>query len=224
MKVEIDKLIRTNRHTIGIEINQVGELIVRAPLKCSNKEINSFIAQKWRWILKHQRTMKERVKNINHLNFVDGETLYYLGEKHQLKIAKKAIKPLDFENGIFYLNDGYVEYGREVFIYWFKREAKTYITKRVDEFSRIYGFEYHEVKITRALKRWGSCTRSGNLNFTWRLIMTPPEVIDYIIIHELAHLKQMNHSKNYWQIVEAIMPSFQLQEKWLTENGHKMII
>jgi predicted metal-dependent hydrolase len=224
MEMEIDQLIRSKRRTIGIEINREGKLIVRAPMRCSQKAIDSFINTKWRWILKHQRVIKERVKHITPLRFVDGEKIHFLGDVYPLKIVECKEYVLRFENNTFFLSSDSVEYGRDIFIEWFRRQGKVRIPQRVEEFAQVYGFKYHQVKITKALKRWGSCTAKGNLNFTWRLMMTPPEIIDYIIVHELAHLKQLNHSKRYWEIVEAIMPDYREREKWLSENGVKMII
>jgi len=100
----------------------------------------------------------------------------------------------------------------------YKREAREIIIPRVAEFAEKYGFTYNSVKITSAMTRWGSCTSKKNLNFTYRLALAPREVRDYVIVHELCHLRQMNHSKKFWSEVEAIMPSYKEQEKWLKEN------
>ena len=100
----------------------------------------------------------------------------------------------------------------------YKREARDIIIPRVAEFAKKYGFTYNSVKITSAMTRWGSCTSKKNLNFTYRLALAPDEVRDYVIVHELCHLRQMNHSKKFWSEVEAIMPDYKQQEKWLKEN------
>lgn len=101
----------------------------------------------------------------------------------------------------------------------YKREARDIIIPRVAEFADKYGFTYNSVKITSAMTRWGSCTSKKNLNFTYRLALAPGRVRDYVIVHELCHLRQMNHSKKFWSEVEAIMPDYKTQEKWLKENG-----
>ena len=100
----------------------------------------------------------------------------------------------------------------------YKREARDIIIPRVAEFAEKYGFTYNSVKITSAMTRWGSCTNKKNLNFTYRLALAPDEVRDYVIVHELCHLRQMNHSKKFWSEVAAIMPDYKQQEKWLKEN------
>ncbi|MCS7122892.1 MAG: M48 family metallopeptidase, partial [Candidatus Micrarchaeota archaeon] len=87
-----------------------------------------------------------------------------------------------------------------------------------------YNFRYNRVRITNARRRWGSCSSSNNLNFSWRLIMAPLEVIDYVVVHELVHTRIKNHSKAFWRMVEAVMPDYDRQRRWLRENGHMLKI
>jgi len=105
----------------------------------------------------------------------------------------------------FYLSENYREKAREVFISWYKKEAKKILTERVEFYSKSTGLKPNSVKITSAQKRLGSCSSKGNLNFSWRLVMLPIRVIDYVVVHELAHLEEHNHSKNFWTKVKTIM-------------------
>lgn len=101
----------------------------------------------------------------------------------------------------------------------YKLEAKKYIPQRVEEIANRYGCTYNNIKITSAKTRWWSCTSKKNLNFSFRLILTPPEIIDYVICHELSHLKEMNHSQKFWNEVSRMDPHYKLHDKWLKENG-----
>lgn len=101
----------------------------------------------------------------------------------------------------------------------YKKLARETIPARVAEFATEYGFIYNSIKITSAMTRWGSCTSKKNLNFTYRLVLAPEFVRDYVIVHELCHLRQMNHSKKFWNEVAGIMPEYKIAEKWLKENG-----
>ena len=101
----------------------------------------------------------------------------------------------------------------------YKKTAKNYIPLRVQELALIHCLEYNNLRITSAKTRYWSCSSKRNLNFTYRLILMPKEVIDYVIIHELAHLKQMNHSKAFWDEVKIMMPDYKKHEKWLKENS-----
>lgn len=103
-------------------------------------------------------------------------------------------------------------------VWEYKAEAKKIIIPRVAEFAEKYWFKYNNIRITSAQTRWGSCTSKKNLNFTYRLVLAPEKVRDYVIVHELCHLRQMNHSQKFWKEVEAIMPDYKQQEKWLKDN------
>ncbi len=101
-----------------------------------------------------------------------------------------------------------------------KVDALKKISKRVEYYSSISGFKYKNIKITSAQKRWGSCTFKNNLNFPRRLALAPDEVIDYVVIHELCHVKEKNHSQNFWNEVAEIMPEYKKYRKWLKEKGY----
>jgi predicted metal-dependent hydrolase len=100
-----------------------------------------------------------------------------------------------------------------------KKKAKIYITQRVQELASEYGIVYNNIRITSARTRWGSCSSKKNLSFSYRLMQVPHDVIDYVIIHELAHLKHMNHSTQFWNHVEGMMTDYKEKEKWLKKHG-----
>jgi predicted metal-dependent hydrolase len=102
---------------------------------------------------------------------------------------------------------------------WYKERAKALIPRRVSQLAAQYGFEYQRIRITSARTRWGSCSSRGTLSFTWRLVMAPEEMIDYVIVHELVHLHIHNHSKEFWTKVGLIMPGYKAKRLWLKKNG-----
>ena len=103
----------------------------------------------------------------------------------------------------------------------YKQQARKIITQKVEFFAHKYGFCYNTIKITSAKTRWGSCTSKWNLNFSYRLVLTPDDVIDYVVVHELCHLRQMNHSVKFWKEVETILPDYKTQNTRLRRNGYK---
>lgn len=107
---------------------------------------------------------------------------------------------------------------------WYKKMAKIKLSRRVEYFAEREGFSYKQVRIGSAMTRWGSCGPTGNLNFTWRLILAPDSVIDYVVVHELAHLEHKNHSSRFWAEVERMMPDWKVQRKWLKTNGFKLTL
>lgn len=101
-------------------------------------------------------------------------------------------------------------------------KACSYIPGRVAHFAPLVGVTYGRITIRNQRTRWGSCSSKGNLNFNWRLIFAPEEVVDYIVVHELAHRKEMNHSRAFYNVVASVLPDYKVREKWLKENGEKL--
>lgn len=101
----------------------------------------------------------------------------------------------------------------------YRKEAKLRLKDRVDYYAPIMGVTYDRIAVKAAKTRWGSCSAQGNLNFHWKLILMPQEVLDYVVVHELAHRKEMNHSPRFWAEVEKILPDYKIRRKWLKENG-----
>lgn len=106
----------------------------------------------------------------------------------------------------------------------YREAAKEYFPKRVYHFAHILGVSYGNITIRDQKTRWGSCSSKGNLSFNWRLILAPPNVLDYVVVHELCHRKEMNHSPKFWALVESVMPDYKQYRKWLKENGNKLTL
>ena len=173
-------LKRSTRKSISIEINRDAQIIVRAPLKMSVRDIESFIVSKNDWIDKHLSSMNEKL----------------ISSPHKLSDEEK--------------ND-------------LKKNAKIVLTKRVERFAKIMGVSYKQISIRFQKTRFGSCSTKGNLNFNALVALMPAEITDYVIVHELAHIKEMNHSPAFWREVEKVIPDYQQKRKWLKDNGIKYI-
>ena len=104
----------------------------------------------------------------------------------------------------------------------YRKEARERLKERADHFAGKMGVDYNRIAIKAAKTRWGSCSTKGNLNFHWKLILMPPEVLDYVVVHELAHRKEMNHSPRFWAEVERILPDYRERRRWLKENGGRV--
>lgn len=113
---------------------------------------------------------------------------------------------------------------KKVLIAYLKILAKRHIEKRVDVMANRYDFKYKRVSIKDQSSRWGSCSSLKNLNFNWRLTFAPKSVVDYVIVHELAHTKRMDHSSKFWDIVEDCMPNYEREQDWLKENARELSV
>lgn len=202
--VEIKKIIRSKRKTISLQVSDEATLIVRAPFKVSEEIINRVILKHGNWIEKKKKEMQLRDIKFSKKEFVNGEGFLYLGNYYRLRLVENQETPLNFENG-FYLSKEYLAHAGEIFIDWYRERAYEIISERVKWYAQKRGFKYNKINITNAQKRWGSCSHLGNLNFSWRLIMAPLPVIDYVIVHELLHLCEKNHSKAFWNKVKILI-------------------
>lgn len=215
--ISIDKIIRSKRKSIALIVGIDGSLIVRAPYKTTSKQIEAFVKEKEGWI-RSKKEIATKLPRYKPKEFMPGEEFIYLGEIYTLVLVDEQSEPLVLSEH-FLLLRSVVLNAKEVFTQWYKNQAKQVITARVNIFAEKYDFEYKRINITSAKTRWGSCNSKGSLNFTWRLVMAPQDVIDYVIVHELAHLKINNHSMEYWRELEQIMPDYRDRKNWLNDNG-----
>jgi predicted metal-dependent hydrolase len=218
---------RKRRKTISLQISDKSELVISAPYFTPIGEINRFVQEKQNWIHKTIQKRKEDSINNKSKEYITGEMFYYLGESFPLEtfFEKNERKGLVFWGNRFYLNTAdAAEKGISYFVSWYKKKAKQHFRQRVDFFSHEFNLRAKNVKITSANKRWGSCSADNNLSFGFRLIMAPPAVIDYVIVHEIMHIKEKNHSTAFWKLIEAFMPGYKTQRRWLKDNNHKFIL
>jgi predicted metal-dependent hydrolase len=219
---EITKIVRSRRKTIALVIEGDGSLIVRAPLRTPEKLIRELVEQKAAWIARSQA--KIRASQPPARQFADGESLLLMGKPHPIKIVKSQRASLSFENGAFLLAQKAHPRASEAFTRWYKQMATLLLPGRLETLAEKHNLRPKKVRISSARTRWGSCSTSGTISLTWRLVMAPPEVIDYVIIHELAHIKHPNHAKEFWDTVAAMMPDYKKHLNWLKENGKNLNI
>jgi predicted metal-dependent hydrolase len=216
----IKEIIRTKRRTIALQITPQAELIIRAPHKAPLETIHRFVREKMFWILAKQRYVRENYKAPVKKRFAEGESFLYLGQPYKLSIVKESEEPLVFEGNKFLILEKYVSAGEQVFAWWYKKEAYNLIRQRVNFYANCNGLKYTKFKITSGKRRLGACSSKGAINFSWRLMMTPMEVIDYVVVHELSHLREHNHSQNFWTNVQGLYPNYRRAKSWIKANGH----
>lgn len=191
------KLKRTSRKTLALKINDMGKLVVCAPKKCSLKYIEDFIKSKENWINYHIQEVKQ--KRISHQVYFDLNKIVIFGESYNI-----------IDNGNHYLiGDYYVKHTKSsnkknVLKKFITKLAGEYVLPRVNELAKMLKLEYKNAEIISARKKWGSCNNLKCLKFNFRLVMLPKVLIDYVICHELCHLKELNHSKEFWMLIENL--------------------
>jgi len=221
-KIEIDSIIRSSRKTFSLEVSNDAKLTVRAPHRATLEEIRNLVQRKRSWIIRTKKRVLERLDTKPPKLFSEGEEFFFLGGAYPLFLYNDAPCPFMFIDGRFILKKEHAGEAKELFIDWYKKQARTIIKKRSHMHANVAGFRFSRVRITGAEKRWGSCSRKGNLNFSWRLVLAPIDIIDYVIIHELSHLKHQNHSREFWETVSRLCPDYKKRRKWLKDNGYKL--
>jgi len=219
MPASVDQIIRSRRKTIAILVQRDGKVIVRAPLRAPKRLINAFVESKSGWINAKKDLALQQV-TLPARQFKSGEKFWLLGEQIPLRLvdghAQRAALTLQNE---FLLSNKSQPQALAIFEKWYKARALKVLNERVNLFAAQHGLHYEKIRITSARTRWGSCSSLGTLSFTWRLVMAPLDVLDYVVIHELAHLKIKNHSALFWAELARLMPAYKSSRVWLKKNG-----
>jgi hypothetical protein len=221
--IKIAKIVRTKRRTIALVIERDGSLIVRAPLRTSKARIQELVKERADWIRDKQTLIKTLYSKTKPKEYVNGEGFWYLGKTYPLEIVNHAKLSLVLDRR-FHLSRAALPGAQQVFKNWYCKQATQIISERVLWYASRNGLTYDKIRITSARTRWGSCTSRSTLSFTWRLVMAPMAVIDYVVVHELVHLQEKNHSKSFWGKVKAIIPDYKRQIAWLKANGHLLTL
>jgi len=208
--------------TLMLKIERDGSVVMHVPYHTSEPDIQQFFQAKLPWVEK-KLGEKERILGATNkpIRFVPGEKFLYLGQRYPLEYreSKGRRAHLALSHGVFYLDEACAGQGRELFISWYKERAREIFDERVRHYSKQLRLFPKEVGVTSAKSRYGSCSPENKLSFSFRLVMAPYPMIDYVIVHELAHIKIKNHSRRFWMYMEEAMPEYGRYKKWLKENS-----
>lgn len=219
-------VVKSKRKSISIAIQPDGNLLVKVPLFMSESEILKWVKTKMAWIIRQRAKVLEQQSLNPPKQFVTGERFWYLGKEYELEVRisdgrAKMVGIVDDRIILFAKSNEEAEV-QKILGEWYIKQAKIYIPKRVRYFAGQMGVSFQMITVKKQKKRWGSCSSAKNLNFNWRLMMAPEEIIDYVVVHELCHLKQMNHSKVFWGEVANILPDYENRKTWLDKNGSRL--
>lgn len=234
-------LIKSKRKTISIEIRPDKTVIIKAPVYLSDEEIIEAVSKKEKWIRK--KLEENSTLQYSAYHYQDGELFWYKGKKLPLTIhetsgyRKPSVSFTDEKLQITLGTKATSPLIKSLLEKEYHRQALTVITDRVSYYyaiiygnplpqnsglkcqPRFTGKPVGTIRIKNQKSCWGSCSSHGNLNFNWHLIMAPSEILDYVVVHELCHLEHMNHSKEFWKMVEEFIPDYKIKRKWLKEKG-----
>lgn len=221
------------RKTVSISVDAYG-VCVSAPANTSIEKIKDIVYQKATWIRAQLFHFSEIIDDSHQRSFLSGEKLPYLGRQYRLKVIKceDITQPsFKFQQGVFIaiLPENITEeQHRDILLplyeQWIKEKGEAFVRNRITRFTIKLQQEPSAIKIKDQQQRWGSCTANGQVLINWRILLAPVSIIDYVIAHELAHLKYMNHSKEFWDTLRMLIADYEERKEWLRVNGKTLYI
>lgn len=208
------------RRKLTITVERDRRVVVHAPLGASDEKIREVVMAKRQWIYEKTRH-EQKYKELPHppgKELVSGESALYLGRNYRIEVVAEGLAQVRFDH-VFLVPKKHAAKRKEVLREWYIGKANEKILPRVKHYARQLGVEYATAKIVDNRYRWGSCTVKDNVNFNWRLIKAPTFVVDYVIVHELAHLIEGNHTPRFWNIVSTQTATMEKAKMWLKEHG-----
>lgn len=216
----------SRRKNISIVVDRGGQLVIAAPEACPQEKLLSAIQSKKQWIYTKLIDKEKQLAPIPPMKeYVSGEGFYYLGKSYRLHIIEpdpnRARTPVfRFYRGQFQLRSDERTRGRDHFVDWYTNRCSAWLETHLPAYSKRLSVELPRLSVMNLGYRWGSCSPK-QVNFHWRCIMLPAHILEYVVIHELAHIPHPDHSKDFWMAIERVIPDWQDRKIWLAENGVK---
>lgn len=216
------------KKSVAINITPTAQVIVLAPKSLNGEKIEKIVAKRAPWILEKQDYFKKLQWLYPEKEFVSGEQILFLGRRYRLKIIKNGMRlesPYITGRKILISIDDhlspqdYKKTIRDTLIKWYFSKTEDIVKQRISRYAKLFSIKEPKVKIKEQKKRWGSCSNKGIVRFNWRISMAPISIVDYIVVHELSHLRVKNHSPNFWKLVSLVLPDYQKRRDWLKNNS-----
>jgi predicted metal-dependent hydrolase len=208
------------RRKLSISVERDRKVVVHAPQDLSDEKIREVVESKRKWIYE-KIGHSQKYRDLPHppgKELVSGESALYLGRQYRIEVVQNGLPRVHFAQK-FLISATQIRKKEEALREWYIAKAKEKIIPQVKHYAHHLGVNIKGIRIVDNRFRWGSCTVKDNVNFNWRLIKAPMFVIDYVIVHELAHLMESNHTQRFWDIVRAQAPTMDKAKAWLKEHG-----
>ncbi|HVA96702.1 MAG TPA: SprT family zinc-dependent metalloprotease [Candidatus Acidoferrales bacterium] len=210
----------SKRKSVGIQVLPDASVKVTIPYFIPKFYVSKILKDKADWIQSARQKMLAR-KAVS----VEKKKGHYLFLGKEYQLAERPGQKEMIEVGDYlYVGSANEKFVQKYLVSWYKQQARKIIVERVNHYAKIAGLSFRSVSITTAETRWGSCSSNKTLNFNWKLVMAPITVIDYVVTHELAHLTELNHSKDFWETVRKMYPLYREYRTWLRRHGHTLTI
>ncbi|MFZ5451025.1 MAG: M48 family metallopeptidase [Thermodesulfobacteriota bacterium] len=206
------------RRTIGLTVTARGQVIISAPHGSSPDLLRQALEKHRAWIARKVAAREESWSRLK-----DG-VVYFLGETYRLALDPAALGPVALGPEEMRVRAASPAAAWPLLLGWYHREAELLIKKRVEHFARALDLQVRRVELRQWRRRWGECHPRQDLRFNWRLILVPPAVLDYVVVHELTHLQESGHNLRFWQGVERVLPDYRQRRSWLHLYGSPFLL
>lgn len=224
-KIEINDLCidvrrSSRRKTVELTVERDGHIFLYAPANAEITTLEALVRERRVWIYQMLGRKDEELHQMPKKEYLSGEGFFYLGRKYRLKVLDDPlVMVLRFRGGRFLMPPSWAKQGQESFINWYTLRATEWISRRIGMHQARVGVEPQSISVQDLGFRWASCTDKGKLFFHWRIILLPAERIDYLILHELVHICEHNHSPAFYEHLRRVAPEYETQEEWLRKHG-----
>lgn len=196
------------RKSLGLTVDRAGELVAHVPKETSTDELSCWVGKKLLWVYRKLALKEESARRMRAPEYVSGEAFSYLGRRYRLKLVERQEHPLLFDGTHFTLRRDALP--AEVhFRNWYVTTGTEWVTRRVEALTARITSKPRRVEVRDLGFRWGSCGRDGVVYFNWRLLQLPARLADYVIAHELVHLREGHHGPEFWKALDRAMPDWQ---------------
>jgi predicted metal-dependent hydrolase len=227
--IEYHLLPGRTRKTTDIVIERNGIVTVRPPLNYTPEQVDAVVESKRMWIYRNLAEWKYLNDSAVVREWVNGETFLYLGCSYRLALVSNQDCTLQLRAGRFCLDRTAFEQGgqaaaKQAFETYLTEKGQPRLNERVKYFAPKVGVQVAEIKVKDMGYRWASCGTRNILNFNWKCLMAPPQIIDYIVVHELCHFHHRDHRNAFWNEVDKVMPDYRERKEWLRKNGASLVV
>lgn len=216
------RIVRSSRRTVSIEISHDGSILVRAPRLVSSSRIEGFIKQKMGWIERRRADLLSHCETPVEKRFDHGELFLFQGKSYPLELRPNGTGAVSLGSSIVIPGKHAADPSKAV-LSWYKKQARALLAQRLDFWSSETGMRCSMMRLSGARTRWGSCTSRGVISLNWRLVMAPLAVLDYVVVHELAHTQVYNHTPEFWREVARFIPDYKAKREWLKKHRAEMM-
>ena len=212
------------RKTLGLTVGRASELIVHAPEVTATCELERWVRRKLLWVHRKLALKKESAPRDTPPEFVSGQVIHFLGRSYRLKVKTGQKEPLVHAGDEFHLSRSHAADAASLFQSWFTHEGTDWLARRVAHWAPRVGATPKKIVVGNLGFRWGSCSKGGRLNFNWRVLQLPVGLADYVLVHEMIHLRERHHGPEFWEMFARVMPDYRHREARLRLEAKEFLV